>query len=310
MCTIFRSPRNTAFVACAIALFLCTFAPGIPPAGAETPDDAYQKEIAQWYQSRVERLTREDGYLTLAGLFPLVDGENSFGSAEENDMVFPDKAPATAGVFVLEDGVVTIEVPENVTITTGGRPVRSMRLETDMQDETTVLEMGTYRFYVIDRGGRLYIRLKDLDSKLLKEFEGIDRFPVDIAWRVVGRFEPYDPPKLLRIPNVLGYETEEPCPGAVAFEIGGKTYRLEPIPSGDRLFFIFGDETSGVETYAGGRFLTADAPSEDGSVVLDFNKAYNPPCVFTPYATCPLPHPANRLPIRIEAGEKMYGKSH
>jgi uncharacterized protein (DUF1684 family) len=273
--------------------------------------DNYEQEIDEWYQARVERLKSPEGYLTLAGLFPLADGDNRFGSAEDNDLVFPAKAPAQAGVFTLKDGGVWIEVHDGAGITYGGAPVRSMKLETDAQEEMTVLEMGSLRFFVIERSGRLYIRLKDLESELLEHFENIDRFPVDAAWRIEGRFEPYDPPKMIRVPNVLGYEFVEKCPGAVTFDVGGTACRLEPMgASGGRLFFVFGDATSGLETYGGGRFMVAEAPAEDGTVVLDFNKAYNPPCAFTPFATCPLPHPANLLSVGIEAGEKKYGDDH
>lgn len=280
-------------------------------AGGGVAEGAYQQEIDDWYRSRIEALKRPGSYLTLVGLFPLAEGENRFGSADDNDLVFPEGVPAHAGVFTISQGTVRIDVAEGVTVTSSEEPVQSMTLKTDEKEAPTVLAMESYRFYVIERSGRLYVRLKDLDSELWRRFEGIERFPVDAAWRIEGRFEPYDPPKPLRIPNILGYEFEQACPGAIEFEVGGETYSLEPTEaSGGRLFIVFGDETCGLETYGGGRFLVADPPAEDGTVVLDFNRAYNPPCVFTPYATCPLPHEANRLPFRIEAGEKMWGGAH
>jgi hypothetical protein len=244
-------------------------------------------------------------------LFPLSEGSNRFGSADDNDLVFPAEAPEFAGAFVLEDGEVRIEVAGDVEITTGGAPVTSAVLESDADGVPTVLEMGFLHFYVIERAGKLYVRVKDLQSERLKQFDGIDRYPVDAAWRINARFEPYDPPRSVRVPNVLGGEFVEECPGRVEFEVGGKTCSLEPLSaSGGRLFLVFGDATSGLETYGGGRFLYADPPTEDGEVILDFNKAYNPPCAFSPYATCPLPPEANRLSVRIEAGEKNWGEVH
>jgi uncharacterized protein (DUF1684 family) len=150
-----------------------------------------------------------------------------------------------------------------------------------------------------------------VESEALATFKSIDRFPVSETWRFEGRFEAYDPPRKLLVPNVLGYDFEQTCPGRVVFEVGGVECALEPTSaSATSLFFVFGDETSAVETYGGGRFLVADAPSEDGKVIIDFNKAYNPPCAFTPFATCPLPHAANLLTVRIEAGELNFGNHH
>lgn len=279
---------------------------------ADSPKVTHYQEISQWHESRLERLRDKDGWLTLVGLLPLEEGENRFGAAADNDLVFPEKAPDYAGVLTLKNGSVRIDVEKKVEITTTGDPVRNMALGTDADDEITVLEMGSMRFYVIERSGQYYVRVKDRESEVLKNFKGIERYPVDIKWRIEARFEPFDPPKIVKVPNILGFESEETCPGAVVFTIGGRDYRLEPLGEpGGKLFFVFGDETSGIETYGGGRFLYTDPPGSDGKVILDFNKAYNPPCVFTPYATCPLPHTANILKVRIEAGEKNYeGASH
>lgn len=282
-----------------------------PAQDAAASGDAYRSAIDRWHERRLRSLRDPDGYLSLVGLFPLAEGENRFGSAADNDMVFPAGAPAHAGVFMIRGGAVRLEVTGGVEITANDTPVTSAALDSDARGEPTVLSMGSLRFYVIERAGNLLVRLKDPDSELLSEFSGIDRFPVDADWRIEGRFEPYHPPKRIRVPNVLGGESEEDCPGRIVFEVRGKSYSLEPtINSSGRLFIVFGDGTSGVETYGGGRFLVAEPPSEDGTVVLDFNKAYNPPCAFTPFATCPLPHEANRLAVRIEAGEKRWGEKH
>jgi uncharacterized protein (DUF1684 family) len=279
---------------------------------AESSDSVYEKEINDWHAKRVERLQSEYGWLTLVGLIPLEKGENRFGSADDNDLIFPEKAPAHAGVLTLKDGIVHLDVMDAATITSEDKPVRSMNLGSDADEATTILDMGSFRFYVIKRGENYYIRLKDKEAETLKNFKGIERYPVQNEWRIEARFEPYDPPKKIIIPNALGMESEESCPGAVIFEVNGVTQRLEPMGSSHGgFFFVFADETSGNETYGGGRFLSAESPDADGQVILDFNKAYNPPCVFTPFATCPLPHADNILKAKIEAGEKNYaGAAH
>jgi uncharacterized protein (DUF1684 family) len=182
-----------------------------------------------------------------------------------------------------------------------------MDLQTDQSGEPTILQHGSLSFYVIQRNERLGVRVKDADAAALKSFHGLESFPFSESWRVAARFEPSSPPRHISVPNVLGNVTSEESPGALAFEYSGKTYRLDAVREAgtEDYFIIFGDATNGHETYGGGRFLYA-SPPKDGQTVLDFNKAYNPPCVFTPYATCPLPPPQNRLSIRIEAGEKSY----
>jgi uncharacterized protein (DUF1684 family) len=281
---------------------------GGTPVWAESTDAEYQKEVNDWHAERIERLRAEYGWLTLVGLIPLSEGENRFGSAGDNDLVFPDKAPEHAGVLTLNEGSVRLEVTAEGRITSDGNPVQSMILGSDADEETTVLDMGDLRFYVIKRGDRFFVRIKDPEAGALKNFKGIERYPVRSEWRIEAGFEPYDPPRKIMIPNALGMEFEESCPGAVVFEVGSVTQRLEPTStSHGGLFFVFADRTSGDETYGGGRFLYADPPGPDGKVILDFNKAYNPPCVFTPYATCPLPHEGNILKAKIEAGEKNYG---
>jgi uncharacterized protein (DUF1684 family) len=292
----------------ALSFLLVMDRPGVASAEAESTDAAYQKEVNDWHAKRIERLRTEFGWLTLVGLMPLSEGENRFGSAADNDLVFPQKAPAYAGVFTLNEDTVHLQVKTAGEITCDGRPVQSMALGSDADEETTVLDMGDLRFYVIKRGDRFFVRLKDREAEALKNFKGIERYPVRSEWRIEARFEPYDPPQKIMIPNALGMEFEEKCPGAVVFEVGGLTQRLEPTSdSHGGLFFVFADLTSGDETYGGGRFLYADPSGPEGKVILDFNKAYNPPCVFTPYATCPLPHEDNILKVKIEAGEKNYG---
>ena len=173
-----------------------------------------------------------------------------------------------------------------------------------------MLRRGSLLFYLIRRGDKIGVRVKDSQSEARRNFRGLDYFPIDPGWRIEARFEPYDPPRSISVPNVLGQDNDEKSPGAIVFEHGGKTYRLDPVlePGETDYFVIFGDRTNGKTTYGAGRFLYV-APPVGGKTVIDFNKAYNPPCVFTDFATCPLPPPQNKLPIPVEAGEEEYAHS-
>ena len=178
----------------------------------------------------------------------------------------------------------------------------------DQKKDMTVLQIGSIKFNLIIRDTLYGIRFRDLNSELVKSFKGIERFPIDESWKINARFEPYNPPKEIEVPNVLGQISKEKSPGAVVFERDGKTYRIDAVDEGgENLFLIIADQTTGEETYGGGRFMYVKKPDSTGTIVLDFNKAYNPPCVFTKYATCPLPPLQNYLKLRIEAGEKAYG---
>ncbi len=184
-----------------------------------------------------------------------------------------------------------------------------MPLRSDADGEPTVIKRGSVSFYLIKRGERVGVREKDSRNEALLAFHGIDSYPIDRKWRFDARFDAYPAGKTIGVPNILGSIEQSNTPGAVVFEIGGKEYRIDAVTESgsEDLFLIFGDQTNGVETYGGGRFLYAAPPDKNGRVVVDFNKAYNPPCVFTPYATCPLPPAQNRLAIRVEAGEKNFG---
>ncbi|MGH9400364.1 MAG: DUF1684 domain-containing protein [Thermoanaerobaculia bacterium] len=287
----------------AAALFAVAFV----PAGAA--EDVYAAEIEAWRAARFERLRRPDGWLTLAGLFWLDPGANSFGSDPANRVVLPAGTPGCMGELVLEGGSVRLRTLPGMTLTTRGKSVADALLRTDADGDPTVLEYGHVSFFVIKRRDRFAVRVKNSASQTLSAFGGLDAFRIEARWRFEARFEPYDPPKQVLVPNVIGGADREICPGAIVFDFEGATYRLDPVlESGtDELFIIFGDRTNGFETYGAGRFLYAKRPEKDGRLILDFNKAYNPPCVFTPYATCPLPPAQNRLPFRVEAGEKVYG---
>ena len=273
--------------------------------------EAYRREIDSWRAERDSGLRDPNGWLTLIGLFWLDEGDNRFGSDPHNRVVLPaGKAPAFAGVLVRHGGAVAVRAEPGSGLESNGRPVTEMSLAPDAKGKPTVLRIGSISFFVIKRGDRLGIRVKDGQSAALAAFRGVESFPADPGWRVVARFEPHQQPASIPITNILGMTENEPSPGQVVFEHGGKTYRLDALDNGDgSLELLFADATSGHETYGAGRFLDTDPP-RGGKVVVDFNKAYNPPCAFTTFATCPLPPRQNRLPVAITAGEKRYGEGH
>jgi uncharacterized protein len=271
---------------------------------------SYEQDLEAWKAKRLASLKSEDGWLTLIGLFWFKEGENRFGSDPTNEIVLPEgKAPALAGTLRLASGKVTLEAKPEAKITSKGQPVATLELKSDEDGEPTLLELGSLSLHVVKRGERLGLRVKDRDNPARAAFKGTEYFAAERKWVVNARFEPYQPPKQVPIRNVLGMETEETSPGALAFEVDGRPYKLEALKEkGEEQFFIiFADQTSGHETYRAGRYLYADPPGADGVVRLDFNRAYSPPCAFTPYATCPLPPAQNRLPLRVEAGEKFAG---
>jgi uncharacterized protein (DUF1684 family) len=296
-------------VPAALLLILAPLVNALKPAPTPPPADVtYRSEIEAWRAARLARLTAEDGWLSVVGLFWLEEGVNTVGSAKDNTIVLPGSAPAHMGSVLLRNGRATLEVLPGIDITADGERVsRSRVLASDAARSATLLRSGSLLFYLIERRGKLAVRVKDSRSQARRDFHGLEYFPIDPTWRLEARFEPYDPPKSISVPNVLGHDDSEKSPGALVFERDGQTYRLDPVlERGETDYFvIFGDATNGTETYGAGRFLYV-APPVDGKTVIDFNRAYNPPCVFTDYATCPLPPAQNRLRVRVVAGEKEY----
>ena len=271
----------------------------------------YFEEIKQWDQRRAERLKADDGWLNLVGRTWLKPGENKFGSANDNDVVIEsNKVPDYMGVFVFQDSTVIMKVNDGVEVLFNGESVKEMIMIGDHKKEMTVFQCGPIKWNLIVRDTLYGIRFRDLESEAVKNFTGIERFPVNEDWRISAEFEAYDPPRKISVPNVLGQVDEEPSPGAIVFTRDNQTYRIEAIDAGDKLWFIFADGTSGEETYGGGRFLYTDKADSTGKVIVDFNKAYNPPCVLTKFATCPLPPKENYIKLRITAGEKMWEGHH
>ena len=285
---------------------------GLSGAGVATSGDAaYNKKIQDWRIERVEHLRAPRGWLSLVGLDWLKDGKNTLGSAKGNDIVLA-KAPAHLGTITLDHGKATIALDAKSAATIDGKSAATAELLDDSHDKPTTVAYGTVSFYLVQRGDKYGLRVKDSEAPTRTHFLGIDYFPIDASWRVEAKWEAYNPPHEVEEPNILGQVDKVVVPGAAVFERDGKTFRLEPVietPGDTNLFLVFGDKTNGHETYGAARFVYTEPP-KDGKVVIDFNKAYNPPCAFTPYATCPLPTAQNRLKLRVTAGEKKYRGTH
>ena len=281
--------------------------------GGEKTGPEYIGEIDQWHAERTERLRSGTGWLALVGLHPLTEGVSSLGASSDADITLAAGAPYWLGSLAVTSDVILFSVHPDAEVAlldgeTEGR-LSSCTLATDKEGPPTKLTTGSMVFYVIDRDGQLFLRVKDRKSEVLKSFRGIDRFPVDVHWRLTARLEAG--PATLNVPNVLGQQAASSSPGVLVFELDGQEHRLTPTGEpGESMFLVFGDETNGKTTYAGGRFLVVDPPTADGTVILDFNRTYNPPCVFTTFATCALPAMGNMLPVAIEAGEMMWGDLH
>jgi uncharacterized protein (DUF1684 family) len=270
---------------------------------AATADPAYVAAIEKFRQDRETRLKADDSWLTVAGLFWLHEGENTVGADSTNDFVLPEgSAPAEVGTFEYRSGKVVAHITSGVTVTHKGQVVQSVALE---PGAANALAIGALTMWVHPSGDRLAIRLRDLNSPIRKNFTGCRWFPVNESFRVTGRFVKHEAPKTVLVPNILGDTETYTSPGQVEFMLNGETIRMEALTSNQRLWFIFRDLTSRRETYPAARFLYAEL-GPDGSVVMDFNQAVNPPCAFNPYTTCPLPPEQNRLRVRVEAGELRY----
>jgi len=270
-------------------------------------DPAYKASIETWRQQRVGRLTAPTGWLTLVGLEWLKPGKNTLGSAPENSIVLK-QWPAHLGTIELDGTHARITLDAESGAKIDGSDQKSAELVDDSQPKPTVVSSGSVMFYVVQRGDRTGLRIKDSESPTRKNYLGMDYFDIDPGWRIEAKWEAYDPPREIEEPNVLGQVDKVIVPGAAVFERDGKTFRVEPVietPGDTDLFLVFADRTSGKETYGAARFVYTEPP-KDGKVIIDFNKSYNPPCAFTPYATCPLPTAQNRLNTRVTAGEKKY----
>lgn len=290
--------RFAAFLlAPAIAAALAAACREEPREGELMTVASHRQDVEQWQQRRDQRLRAEESWLTLVGLHWLNEGANT--------IAIPRSEPVT----LVRNGD-RIVLQSGTGLTVEGKPVQlPLELRSDAsEDGPTIVEKGAVRFNVIKRGERYALRVKDAESPTRTRFAGLEYYPIDPKWRVEARLEPYDPPKQIPIDDITGLRSTSVSPGALVFTIDGKEYRIDPVleKGTDEYFLIFKDATSRDTTYPAGRYLYTPPADEHGRVVIDFNKAYNPPCAFTDFATCPLPPPQNRLPVRIEAGEKKY----
>jgi len=282
-------------------------------AGSPGGTAAYRASIDAWHRDRIARLTSETGWLTVAGFFWLDPGENPFGTAPDNAIVLPPgSAPAHAGSFRLETSeagqTARVILEPGTAASLNGEPVTPRALVPDDPGPADKLTLGRLTLWVLVRNGALAVRLRDPEAALRRDFAGIESFDPDEAFRVRGRYVPFARARDLGVPNRLGHTDTSRVYGTVAFTLAGHALSLVPLTDGaadSALFFVFADETTGRETYGGGRFLEATLEA-DGSVQMDFNKAYNPPCAFNPWTTCPLPPEGNTLPVAVRAGEKTY----
>ena len=278
------------------------------PARAEPPvtDAGYRAEVTRWRQERDERLRAPNGWLSLVGLHWLEVGPNRFGGAPDDDVPLPRSVPAHAGTFVVQGRDVRLVVPEGSPLTMNGGVARSGALRTDAAPEADVLASGTVSWQVIERGARLGVRVRDSASPARRAFAGSTWYPIDPAYRVVATFAPRVGATDLVVPDASGGRQTLQSPGTLTFTLGGQTQHLDPVIDGDDAadqMIVFRDLTSGRQTYGAGRFVRA-LRQKDGTFVVDFNRAYAPPCAFTPYATCPLPPAQNHLRLAVKAGDK------
>ena len=272
-------------------------------------DPAYQAAVDKWKAEMAEDL--KQNWLPLAGLFWLKPGENTFGTDAANMLVLPpNSAPAKGGKFVLQGKDVTVMFASGEAATINGKPAKTAQLDSDRTGHPSEIELGTLRMHVIARGYRVGIRVKDLDSPAVKNYRGGEFFPLNPVYKITATWIPSDGKKTVDVPNVLGDITPTPVAGEARFKLNGQEITLQALGGDPKegLFFIFKDQTSKTETYPPGRFLQTDAVA-NGTIVLDFNEAYNPHCAVTPYATCPLPPKENQLAVAIPAGEK-YVRTH
>ncbi len=277
---------------------------GEPELGQAPVPETYEEEIESWKQDRIESLKAPGGWLRLAGMFWLDEGENSFGSGQDNDIIFPEGTiPEYAGTFLYENGQVIMNTADDVSITHEGEPVSEFVLYDGA--DTPGAEYEALEWFVIVRDGEIAIRLYNKENEKADAFTGFPSYPLDPKWKREARFIPNPEGTTISIVNVLGQQMDAPSPGVIEFAVNGETYSLDTLEGGERLFIIVADETNRTETYQAGRYIYIDYPEEGSdTTVIDFNKAYNPPCSFNTFTTCQLPPPQNRLDVAIPAGEK------
>ena len=281
--------------------------------GPAQPEAGFLAAEESWRADRDRELRAKDSWLTIAGLFWLSEGENTFGTAASNAIVLPaGSASEKAGIFILNKGVFSVKALPGVLLTVNGRPAETAVLKDESQGKVDVVGLKSLWMWIIKRDLRFAIRLRDTNHPALKSFTKLEYFPASAEFRITGEFHPFPKPEVIRVEAKIVGTTEMTAVGRVTFVFKSEKYEIEAWQgeTAGTIHFVLGDTTNGQETYDGGRFL--DSPLLDGGKIdLNFNRLYNPPCVFSAYATCPFPPPSNRLPFRVEAGEKMYhGAGH
>lgn len=271
-----------------------------------TGSDAYLKDMAEWRQAREERLKSETGWLTVIGLHWLQEGENTVGSSPSSAVRLPQPAPPSLGVIRVSGRKAEFAASKGVPVTSKGKPVDRVVL-----DEETPIELGSITFFLIERGSRIAVRVRDANAATRRHFSGLSWYEAAPRWRLRARFVAPATPRKIPIATIVGDRVDLESAGELVFTLDGRELRLEALydsPERQELYVMFKDRTNGKTTYGAGRYMYLPLPV-NGIVDLDFNKAYNPPCAYTDYATCPLPPRQNWLPVPIEAGEKDY-KAH
>lgn len=297
-----------------LSFLLMAFALGLSGCATQTVAESKADAWSVWQTKRHESIAGTNGWATLVGLLWLHEGTNTLGSDPASELRLPaGRAPRRVGTVIRAGHSARFVAATAIEAAVDGKPTAETALQSDAEGaEPTVLTLGALRIIVLQRGERLGLRVKDPKAPTRLHFLGLDYFPHDPKWRIAGRFVPAAPPRKLRISDVTGAVNEEVSPGTLVFTVNGREHRLDALDDDEThdLFVIFRDRTAGKTTYGAGRFLHVDKPGADGRVVIDFNYAYNPPCAFTPFATCPIPPKQNWLPIPVAAGEKKYRGGH
>lgn len=280
-----------------------------PQAMNKTPDPSSHDQHDQWVQAREHALRNPEGWLTLVGLIWLEPGIEVLGADEESDITFAGAPASPSGTFeITDEGGVSFTLSPGVDATINGRTIRSdqpIPMKNDVDGPSDILRLGSLHITHLERRSQPVLRVRDQQAETLRTFSGLDRFPFDPRWIVKARFEPAPSGTTQDVEDVTGHVSQQSQAGTLHFELDGTPCQLQATGEGEpSLFVVFGDETNGNDTYGGGRFLNVKPPDEQGMTTLDFNRAYIPPCCFTPFATCPMPTRENRLPLRITAGEQ------
>lgn len=293
--------KSSILLLSVLSMFACHDSPR--ESGQASVSENYEEEIQEWNAERIETLKDPTGWLRLAGMYILEEGENTFGSGVNQDLQFPEGTiPEHAGTFILNDGNVYMKAANGVDFSIEEEIVREITIYNG--HDTPEIQYETLEWHVIKRQDLIAIRLYNKENKKADQFEGFDRYPVDSEWHLKARFIPNPENATIPITNVLGQTDEVKNPGTLIFEKDEKTFTLNALDiDNDRLFLIVGDQTNVTETYQAGRFIYVDYPDEDGYTIIDFNKIYNPPCAYNLFTTCQLPPPSNRLELAITAGE-------